>query len=231
MSLTKNYWSKSMLEKLYSYRFELFLFSQIVILFGSLIFRGDFFEIIISPLLFLINLAAGVLLISKKKKLTWFFIVLLMVSGVVFGADLLEIQNDRFFAFLNMGTYFLFYTIVTFEIIQQIWETKIVNKNVIFGLISGYIALGLISFFVCLSIELANPGSFQGLNANMDESQSFTERIMYYSYITLMTIGYGEIVPVTSLAQKAAILIGMLGQFYLVILTAIVVGKYINQKK
>ncbi|WP_101449582.1 ion channel [Aquimarina sp. MAR_2010_214] len=52
---------------------------------------------------------------------------------------------------------------------------------------------------------------------------------MYYSYITLMTIGYGEIIPVTSLSQKAAILVGMMGQFYLVILTAIVVGKYINQ--
>ena len=45
-----------------------------------------------------------------------------------------------------------------------------------------------------------------------------------------MTIGYGDIIPDTSLAQKASILIGMVGQFYLMIITAIVVGKYINQK-
>jgi hypothetical protein len=43
-----------------------------------------------------------------------------------------------------------------------------------------------------------------------------------------MTIGYGDIVPVKPLAQKAAVLIGLLGQFYLVILTAVVVGKYIG---
>jgi len=52
---------------------------------------------------------------------------------------------------------------------------------------------------------------------------------MYFSYITLMTIGYGEITPLTPLAQKATILIGLAGQFYLVIITATIVGKYINQ--
>ncbi len=218
-----------MLEKLYPYRFELFLFSQIAILFGSLIVPGDFFETVVSPILFLINLVAGIVLISKKKRLMLFCVILLIVSGIVFGADLLESQNSRFLAFLNMGTYFLFYIIVTFEIIEQIWKTKVVNKNVIFGLISGYIALGLISFFICLSIEMTYPSSFEGLKATIGQPQLFTERLMYYSYITLMTIGYGEIVPVTSLAQKAAILIGMMGQFYLVILTAIVVGKYISR--
>ncbi len=219
-----------MMKKLYPYRFELFLFSQIAILFGSLLVPGNFFEDVISPLLFLVNLIAGVLLISKKKKLMWFFIVLLLVSGIVFSADIIENKDDTLRPFLNMGVSFLFYTIVTFEIVKQIWQTKIVNKNVIFGLISGYISLGLISFFICLSIEMVYPGSFEGLNVTIDQSQSFTERLMYYSYITLMTIGYGEIVPVTSLSQKAAILIGMMGQFYLVILTAIIVGKYVNKK-
>ncbi|KZS40639.1 hypothetical protein AWE51_06730 [Aquimarina aggregata] len=218
-----------MIRKLYPYRFELFLFSQITILFGSLIIPGDFFEMIMSPILFLINLVAGIVLISRKKRLMLFFIILLIVSGIVFSTDLFENNNSKFLAFLNMGTYFLFYVIVTFEIIKQIWETKSVDKNVIFGLISGYIALGLISFFICLSIEMAYPSSFAGLNATIDQPQLFTERLMYYAYITLMTIGYGEIVPVTTLAQKAAILIGMIGQFYLVILTAIVVGKYISR--
>ncbi len=219
-----------MLKKLYPYRFELFLFSQITILFGSLIFPGDFFETLISPVLFFINLLAGIVLISKKKKLMWFFVVLLIISGIVFSAGLLEDIGNKSLKLLNMGTYFLFYSIVTFEIIKQIWDTQFVNRNVIFGLISGYISLGLISFFICLSIEISHPTSFEGLRATVEQPQLFTERLMYYSYITLMTIGYGEIVPVTSLAQKAAILIGMMGQFYLVILTAIVVGKYINQK-
>ena len=45
-----------------------------------------------------------------------------------------------------------------------------------------------------------------------------------------MTIGYGEIVPLTTMARKASIFIGLMGQIYSVILTAIIVGKYISQR-
>lgn len=217
-----------MLKKVYPYRFALFLYSQIAILFGSLLVPSSFFDTTILPILFLVNEIAGIVLISQKKKLMWFFVILLALSGIVFGANILNGTEYTSLSFLNMGVSFLFYTLVTFEIIQQVLYTQVVNKNVIFGLISGYISLGLVSFFICLSIEMAFPGSFEGLGVTLAAPKALTERLMYYSYITLMTIGYGDIVPVTSLAQKAAILIGLMGQFYLVILTAIVVGKYIG---
>ncbi len=57
---------------------------------------------------------------------------------------------------------------------------------------------------------------------------SLTEGLMYFSYVTLLTIGFGDITPVTALAQKAAILIGLMGQIYLVVITAIIVGKYVQ---
>ncbi|WP_074409195.1 potassium channel family protein [Aquimarina megaterium] len=218
-----------MIEKLYPYRFEIFFFSQVTILFGSLIVPSVLFENIVSPILFLINLLAGILLLSTKKNLMWFFVVLLLVSGVVFGSSLLENRSEKFFNFIRMIIYFLFYVVVTFQIIRQVWEAEFVNKNVILGLISGYISLGLIGFFVCISIEMADHGSFKGLMLNSSNPGMITEELMYYSYITMLTIGYGDIVPVTSLSKKAAILIGLIGQFYLVIVTAIVVGKYINQ--
>ena len=60
-------------------------------------------------------------------------------------------------------------------------------------------------------------------------TNNFNDGLLYYSYITLSTIGYGDVLPVNAIAQKAAILIGFMGQFYLAIVSAIVVGKYINQ--
>ena len=76
---------------------------------------------------------------------------------------------------------------------------------------------------------MVEAGSFQGLLLEGDPSNTITERLMYFSYITMLTIGYGDILPTNLLAQKAAVLIGLIGQFYLVIITAIIVGKYINQ--
>jgi len=219
-----------MLEKLYVHRFEFFFFSQLAVLFGSLIVPQVFFDVTLLPILFLINLIAGVLLISKRKTLMWFCVFLLVITTALFGKDLFIYSDKRVFSYTRMISYFLFYTVVTYEIIKQVWLAVRVNKNVIIGLISGYVSLGLIGFFICLSIELTTPGSFNFLLSNtVNDSVSIIENLMYFSYITLLTIGYGDIYPVSKLAHKTAILIGLMGQMYLVIITAIVVGKYINQ--
>ncbi|TPN86783.1 ion channel [Aquimarina algicola] len=219
-----------MIEKLYQYRFEIFFSSQISILFGSLLFYSPFFEGVVTSLLLLVNLISGILLISNKKPLMWFFIILLASAGLVFSANLIDQKHIKPLYFLDIAIHFLFYIVVTIEIIKQIWETKKVNRSTILGLMSGYISLGLIGFFICISIEISSPGSFQGINTALENPELLTEELLYYSYVTLLTIGYGEIVPVTPLSQKAAILISLLGQFYHVILTAIIVGKYLNSK-
>ncbi|WP_411030669.1 ion channel [Spongiimicrobium sp. 3-5] len=218
-------------EWLYENRFGLFFFTQIAILFGSLVFPETLFEERLMPMLFLLNIAAGILLISQKKRLMWIFIILFIGAAIVFGNSMVDrIQTDSF-QFVRMGIYFIFYSVVTLEIIRQVWQAKYVNKNVILGLMSGYISLGLIAFFLFLSIELASPGSFEGMLMTGSSFATRMDSLLYYSYITLLTIGYGEIIPVTQVAQKAAILTGLAGQFYLVIITAIVVGKFIGQTK
>ena len=98
-----------------------------------------------------------------------------------------------------------------------------------FGLVSGYISIGLLGFFLCLTIEMASPNSFLFTQLDVYTVASQKELLMYFSYITLLSIGYGEIVPITSLAQKATVLIGLIGQIYLVVITSIVIGKYLNQ--
>ena len=172
---------------------------------------------------------AGILLLSKKKRLMGFCMLLLGIAGFAFIASLLQRMSFVPARFLQMGTLFLFYIVVSLEIIRQVWHVDVVNKNVILGLISGYVSLGLIGFFICISVEIANPNSFQGVFTGDGYPHVLTERLMYYSYITLLTIGYGDIQPATPLAQKAAILIGLMGQLYLVIITATIVGRYITQ--
>ena len=218
-----------MLVKIHSYRFELLLVSQIAILFGSLVTPANIFNML-SPFLFYLNIVAGSLFIGNYKKGS--ILILLFILLVIGGVFAMANDNEAsLFNYIKFAVLFLFHLIVTFNIIKQIWKAKFVNKNVILGLISGFVALGLIGFFVCLSIEIVHPGSFSGIELNKATENTITERLMYYSYITLMTIGYGDILPLTLIAQKATILIGLIGQFYLVIVTAIVVGKFINQSQ
>jgi len=218
-----------MLNNLYKYRFEIFLVSQIAILFGSLVTTRKLFDIL-SPVLFYINIVAGSLFIGNHEKgsIRIFAFVLIVIGGVFTLASINEENNV--FTYLKIAVLFLFHLVVTYNIINQIWIAKVVNKNVIIGVISGFISLGLIGFFLCLSIEIIHSNSFSNIEIINDAENTVTERLMYFSYITLMTIGYGDILPNTHLAQKATIAIGLIGQFYLVIVTAIVVGKFVNQK-
>lgn len=127
----------------------------------------------------------------------------------------------------RLGVYFLFTIIVTLNIIKQVWHEKAVDKKVILGLISGYISLGFLGFFLFTSIQLTHEGAFAGLLLEDDiDFMLKTDSMLYYSFITLLTIGYGEIVPTIPIAQKAAILVGLIGQFYMVIITAVVIEKY-----
>lgn len=217
------------IQKLYPYRFEIFFFSQLAILFGSLVIPGEVFESIFNPILFLINLFAGIVLMSKIKSRFRLFLALLVTGGLLFGYDLIDKNHNEDIEFVRLAIYFSFYIFVTYEIVKQVWRSSQINKNTMFGLVSGYVSIGLLGFFLCLTIEMANPGSFLFTQAELYTEGTQNESLMYFSYITLLSIGYGEIVPVAPLAQKATVLIGLIGQIYLVVITGIVIGKYLNQ--
>ena len=217
-----------MVKKLYHHRFEIFLTTQLAILFGSLLFPHDFFEYTLLPLLYLISIAAGILMISKKKKLMWFCIALFAGAAFIFGSDMISRSENLDNILMRLSIYFIFHLIVTWNIIGQVWKAKHVTKNVIMGLMSGYISLGFLAFFLFMSIELTHPGAFLGALVETSSFEMQSDSILYYAYITLLTIGYGEIVPAIPIAQKAAILVGLIGQFYMVIITAVVVEKYIK---
>ena len=218
-------------EKLYPHRFDYFFLSQVAILFGSLVIPVEIFEDKVFPFVLLLNLLCGILVISKKTFLAKLFFVLFLITFVTQGlttsrtiSDFVEVDYAR------LGMYFIFHIVVAFQIIRQIWLIDEVNQKVIIGLISGYISIGLLGFFMFLIIELISPGSYGGLGITEIEPGKTMDSILYYSYITLLTIGYGEIYPISSVAQKASILLGLMGQFYLVIITAVVIEKYIRYR-
>jgi hypothetical protein len=212
---------------LYTYRYEIFFFSQIIILFASLLFPKEIYTVVISDFLFLINISAGYVIFSRKRKKSWVSISLLLLAILLFLYRLIDNNENIAVDYMKVLIYFIFYTIITFEIVKQVWRTNEVNKNVIFGLMSGYVSIGLLGFFVFFSIELATPNSFHGLIVNGTISENINS-LMYFSYITLMTIGYGDIIPITVIAQKATMFIALMGQFYMVIVTAVVVEKYMR---
>lgn len=217
------------LDQLYKKRFTVFIISLCAILFGNLIFPEKLYQLIIAPLFLIINILTGILLVYKKSKAKKLYVSLLLVILLTYLMENLVSGSESLLNYLRFGFFFLFYAIVTVEVISQVWRADKVNETVILGLISGYICLGLLGSFLFMSIEIIEPGSYSGISEGINSASSRAS-LIYFSYITLMTIGYGEIAPTSELARSASVLLGLLGQFYLVIITAIVVGKFLGQK-
>ena len=103
-----------------------------------------------------------------------------------------------------------------------------VTWDKIYGAVCAYLLLGYAWTFAYSVIETAQPGSFTSTGSNMPTD--LVGRVMqlrYFSFVTLATVGYGDIVPHTPAARTLALLEAILGQFYLVALVGRLVGLHI----
>lgn len=107
-----------------------------------------------------------------------------------------------------------------------------VPADAILGAVCGYLLLGIIWTVLYSAVETASPGSFnmpsrgdaEIMNACPDPGV-----LSYYSFITLATVGYGDITPATPLARTLAWMEAVAGQFYLAVLVAGLVGFKVTQ--
>lgn len=104
-----------------------------------------------------------------------------------------------------------------------------VTSDTIYGAICAYLLFGYGFAFLYSVIEEVQPGSFTALTST--PAHDLVSRFMqmrYFSFVTLASVGYGDIVPHTQMARTMALLEAMLGQFYLVALIGRLVGLHIS---
>lgn len=208
-------------QQAYKFRFHLLLSSYLLILFGSLFFPAKLYQDYIIDLFVFFNTLAGINLVRKRKKILRICIVLLVI---VFSAIVFQKIGD---SGMHRGiylVYFIYFFISSIELYRQIWKAKKVSTEIILAVFCGLVVMGLMGNIVFILIETSNPGSF----AHLSSGPGMFQDLMYFSYISLLTIGYGDIYPVSEAAKKFSVLFGLFGQFYSVVITAIVVGKYLT---
>jgi voltage-gated potassium channel Kch len=81
--------------------------------------------------------------------------------------------------------------------------------------------------FAYMILELVVPGSFSQPGGSI---RAETMRFEYFSFITITTLGYGDITPLSNRASALALLEALIGQIYLVVLVAWLVGMYVSRK-
>ena len=109
-------------------------------------------------------------------------------------------------------------------IVHHLFTEDKITGDMIMGAICAYFLMGLVWSFAYSTLEFFQPGSFQMPQGTINQA-TFT----YYSYVTLTTLGYGDITPISTPARSLALLEAMMGQLYLAVLIARLVGIHIAQ--
>jgi len=123
-------------------------------------------------------------------------------------------------------TYAIFYGFTIVHVLRYVLMPGEVTADKICGAIAGYILTGLLWTSLYLFLDRLHPGSF--FYRGMEDSTQLLDfpDLLYFSFITLTTTGYGDVVPVTGHARSLAILEQLAGTFYIAILIARLTGLY-----
>lgn len=125
-----------------------------------------------------------------------------------------------------------FFILIVALLIHQIAQAKTVTPQVIMESIIGYLLLGLafsiLIAFVCTVDQSAF--SFKHLVEEVDPFISYASNYIYFAFVTLTTLGYGDVAPLTPVAKSLSNFISVSGQMYVAVIIAVLVGKYLSQK-
>ena len=203
----------------------LFLLISILLLFILRPFLGGFIGItVLFDIFFFLILVSAIYAVSARK--SGFVIGMVLVvpalittwSGYVVKIPAIGV-TERVFEVLFLGY-------VACVILAHVFRQKQVTLETISGAICAYFMIGLV-WGLCFSLlEQAQPGSFL-----MTEQQADPSHFIYYSFVTMSTLGYGDITPISNPARSLSLLEAVVGQFYIAVLIARLVGMHIAQER
>lgn len=184
----------------------------------------EFYTKIIWPLNMLVLGVASTGVFSEKGvwkriiKNILFLLVLILPIGLTFLG-----KNTYYLIFLNVG-YIIFFLFIFGEVFKFLIKPSYINTDIISASACGYFLLIEISTFLLQLLVYQNPHSFKGINFS-NSAETYID-LVYFSSITLTSIGFGDITPNTHNTKLITSFFGIAGQFYSVVLVGILISKF-----
>jgi hypothetical protein len=178
---------------------------------------GDFFlEVFLS-----LTFVAAVIACSTHR---WHLVVGLVLTALMSGGGFYRdyVGTEA----LNVSyciVVLMFLVFITYLVLRDVLAGGDVDPDKICGALSAYLFMGLTWAFAYALLEAYAPGSLTGLDV---DSGGFTpyNRFVGYSFVTITTLGYGNVVPATAQADALSVAEAIVGQVYLTVLVARLVG-------
>jgi len=221
---------KSMPRRLKFYRFstvELLVALALLFFFFPFVEEVKGGDIIVSILLSLVLLSAVLAVADRKSVL---FIALVLAIPAIAGRWISHFRPDLVPppVFLIAGLALIGFVVA--NLLRFVLRAPSVNTEVLCASISAYLMLGLLWTVAYWLVAQVNPNAFSFNTASGTKPTMAGFDAFYFSFITLSTVGYGDITPVSKIARWLAATEAMTGLLYVTVLIARLVSLYSTPK-
>ncbi len=174
---------------------------------------------IISLLFLTISGIIWLSLIAANKRLFWIMIIIsISIMGFVYITHFFDDSNMLAAQYLSLAILFSIYTSIMFYLIMS---KDVSSYSDISNAISVYLLIGITFGFLYSFIEIIIPGS---IVYNIDKLGDISGDMIYFSFVTLTTLGFGDILPVHKVAKVVVMFETVLGVLYIAIMIGHLVG-------
>ena len=169
-------------------------------------------------------LLSGVHAVSEKRQ-SVHIALLLALPMLVYLWSPYFVESNLYVVIVGSLCGVMFFAYMIVNILLFIYKQDKVTRDLVTGAVVVYLLMAIMWTFMYRVVETVHPGSFTIPTTDIHERMRF----IYFSLVTITTLGYGDIVPKTSLATSLATLEAVVGQLYLVTTVALLVGIRVSQ--
>lgn len=178
----------------------------------------------LSELAFSAFLIIGIWSLSQSRR--WFLVAIVLATIGIASNVLAFRGGNTGFAIASLIAYTAFVLLSTALATRQVFASRSIELNNIIGALCIYLLLAVIWALFYTLVNVMLPGSFDG-SADGSAHQQLIDFI-YFSMVTLTSLGYGDITPLGATARALATLEVLFGQFYIAVMVAGLVAAYLK---
>ncbi len=208
-------------------RFSYLLISLVLLLLLHPIFADVFIGRVIQNIALSVVLLSAVYSVSRKKQV--FAIAVLLSLPVFAGTWLAYFLENVYLTLVTWSFAIVFLALIGSIVLSDVLKSEKVTTDTIHASICVYLLIGVTWALLYSVMEGIRPESFLIEHSLVTSVSEYIPHFLYYSFVTLTTLGYGDITPLTPLAKTLSYMEAVTGQIYIAVLIARLVGVHIAQ--
>lgn len=178
---------------------------------------------------------------DESTKFIYFFSLPFCLIGcalLILPDNLPGLSNPKWVMLPRMISHMIFFFSLAFYLFCEVWFDKAIGFDKIIGGCCLYLIVGMIWAYLYGMVEEFSPGSFSASNMQFLDGQDGNNNhhvrgsvLLYFSFVTLTTVGFGDITPLAPIARTIVWLEAVFGQFLVTVLLARLVSLYLDYSK